>query len=142
MRIALAQQRHRRRHRVERGLSRRQATRSRVRFPIFGTAGTDDFNYIEMRLLDRKLTSPHCLAVFHGGHTLPPDDVALEAHRVDRAPGDAASGVRVPRRGSPARTALRSGVRGVAAAADVVETAVTACTALRRGLAAGSPCAA
>ena len=48
-------------------------------FPVFGTAGTDDFNYIEMRLLDRKLTSPHHLAVFSGGHTLPPDDVALEA---------------------------------------------------------------
>jgi hypothetical protein len=32
-----------------------------------------------MRLLDRKLTSPHHLAVFSGGHTLPPDDVALEA---------------------------------------------------------------
>jgi len=50
-----------------------------VPFPVFGTAGTEDFNYIEMRLLDRKLTSPHHLAVFSGGHTLPPDDVALEA---------------------------------------------------------------
>ena len=36
-------------------------------FPIFGTAGTEDFNYIEMRLLDHKLSSPHYLAVFHGG---------------------------------------------------------------------------
>jgi len=53
--------------------------RSAVPFPIFGTAGTDDFNYLEMRQLDRKLTSPHRLAVFNGGHTLPPDDVALEA---------------------------------------------------------------
>ena len=48
-------------------------------FAVFGTAGTEDFNYIEMRLLDRKLTSPHHLAVFNGGHTLPPDAVALEA---------------------------------------------------------------
>jgi hypothetical protein len=32
-----------------------------------------------MRLLDRTLTSPHRLAVFAGGHTLPPDEVALEA---------------------------------------------------------------
>ena len=32
-----------------------------------------------MRLLDRKLTSPHFLAVFEGGHTLPPDDIALDA---------------------------------------------------------------
>jgi len=53
--------------------------RSKVSFPVYGTAGTDDFNYIEMRMLDRKLTSPHRLAIFVGGHTLPPDDVALEA---------------------------------------------------------------
>ena len=53
--------------------------RSTVPFPVFGTAGTDDFNYLEMRQLDRKLTSPHYLAVFSGGHTLPPDTVALEA---------------------------------------------------------------
>jgi len=53
--------------------------RASVPFAVFGTAGTDDFNYIEMRLLDRKLTSPHHLAVFDGGHTLPPDAVAFEA---------------------------------------------------------------
>ena len=53
--------------------------RTRVNFAVFGTAGTEDFNYIEMRMLDRKLASPHRLAVFSGGHTLPPDDVALEA---------------------------------------------------------------
>jgi dienelactone hydrolase len=53
--------------------------RSNVPFAVFGTTGTEDFNYIEMRLLDRKLTSPHHLAVFNGGHTLPPDTVALEA---------------------------------------------------------------
>ena len=53
--------------------------RSKVSFAVFGTAGIDDFNYIEMRMMDRKLSSPHRLAVFPGGHTLPPDDVALEA---------------------------------------------------------------
>ena len=53
--------------------------RASVPFAIFGTAGTEDFNYLEMRLLDRKLSSPHFLAVFQGGHTLPPDDVAFEA---------------------------------------------------------------
>jgi pimeloyl-ACP methyl ester carboxylesterase len=53
--------------------------RASVPFAIFGTAGTEDFNYIEMRLLDRKLSSPHFLAVFPGGHTLPPDDVAFDA---------------------------------------------------------------
>jgi len=53
--------------------------RAKVTFAVFGTAGTEDFNYIEMRMLDRKLTSPHRLAIFDGGHTLPTDDVALEA---------------------------------------------------------------
>ena len=53
--------------------------RTKMSFAVFGTAGTEDFNYIEMRMLDRNLTSPHLLAVFPGGHTLPPDDVALEA---------------------------------------------------------------
>jgi predicted esterase len=53
--------------------------RSTVTFPIFGTAGIEDFNYVEMRLLDRKMSSPHFLAVFPGGHAMPPDDVAAEA---------------------------------------------------------------
>jgi predicted esterase len=53
--------------------------RGRVDFPIFGTAGTEDFNYLELRMLDRKLSSPHFLAVFRGGHELPPDEVAVEA---------------------------------------------------------------
>ncbi len=53
--------------------------RANVPFAVFGTAGTEDFNYLEMRLLDRKLTTPHRLAVFRGGHTLPPDTIAVEA---------------------------------------------------------------
>jgi len=53
--------------------------RGSVPFVVFGTAGTEDFNYIEMRNLDRALTTPHRLVIFEGGHTLPPDDVALEA---------------------------------------------------------------
>lgn len=53
--------------------------RSSVPFAVFGTAGTEDFNYLEMRQLDRKLKTPHYLAVFNGGHTLPPDTVAYEA---------------------------------------------------------------
>jgi len=53
--------------------------RASVTFAVFATAGTEDFNYIEMRQLDRKLASPHYLAIFNGGHTLPPDEVALEA---------------------------------------------------------------
>jgi poly(3-hydroxybutyrate) depolymerase len=53
--------------------------RRSVKFPIFATAGTEDFNYLEMRRLDAALTSPHYLAVFEGGHALPPDNVAAEA---------------------------------------------------------------
>ena len=53
--------------------------RSSVRFPIFGTAGTDDFNYIEMKMLDRALKTPHRVVIFEGGHTLPPADVAMQA---------------------------------------------------------------
>jgi dienelactone hydrolase len=53
--------------------------RQTVPFPIFATAGTEDFNYLEMRRLDRRLTSPHRLAIFSGGHTLPPEAIASEA---------------------------------------------------------------
>ena len=54
-------------------------TRESVPFAVYGTAGNEDFNYIEMRMLDRALTSPHRLAIFSGGHTLPTDAVALDA---------------------------------------------------------------
>src|SRR5206468_11997180 len=53
--------------------------RKSVPFVVFGTAGTEDFNYLEMRLLDRALTTPHRVVVFEGGHTLPPPPVALDA---------------------------------------------------------------
>jgi poly(3-hydroxybutyrate) depolymerase len=53
--------------------------KSHVAFAVFMTAGTEDFNYLEMRQIDRKLTSPHHLAIFNGGHTLPPNAVAREA---------------------------------------------------------------
>ena len=53
--------------------------RAKVGFALFATAGTDDFNYLEMRLLDRKLKTPHRLAIFEGGHTLPPDSIATDA---------------------------------------------------------------
>jgi predicted esterase len=53
--------------------------RTSVPFAVFSTAGIEDFNYIEMRLLDRKLSSAHVLAVFEGGHALPPDDIAFDA---------------------------------------------------------------
>ncbi len=53
--------------------------RQAVSFPLFATAGTEDFNYLEMRRLDGRLTSPHRLAIFYGSHSLPPETVAVEA---------------------------------------------------------------
>ena len=56
---------------------------SRVRkslpFPIFATAGTDDFNHLEMRRLDRELTTPHRLVIFNGGHVWLSNELALQA---------------------------------------------------------------
>jgi hypothetical protein len=48
-------------------------------FPVFATAGTEDFNHLEMRLLDRALTSPHRLVIFAGGHTWLSSDLAIIA---------------------------------------------------------------
>jgi len=47
--------------------------RKAVPFAIFSTAGTEDFNHLELRLLDRALTTPHRLEVFTGGHGWPPE---------------------------------------------------------------------
>lgn len=46
-----------------------------VRFALFGMAGSDDFNFPEMKLLDAqvaKLNFPHWLEVFGGGHSWAP----------------------------------------------------------------------
>ena len=48
-------------------------------FPVFATAGTDDFNHLEMRLLDRELTTPHRLVIFEGGHTWLSSELATQA---------------------------------------------------------------
>jgi predicted esterase len=53
--------------------------RKTVSFPIFATAGTEDFNHVEMRLLDRALTTPHRLVIFEGGHTWLSSELATEA---------------------------------------------------------------
>jgi predicted esterase len=53
--------------------------RKSLRFALFGTAGIEDFNYLEMRLLDRELTSAHRLAIFEGGHAWLSSDLAMEA---------------------------------------------------------------
>ncbi len=70
----------------------------KVPFPIFATAGADDFNYVELRRLDRELTTPHHLAIFTGGHGWLSSDLAveaiewleIEAMRAGRRPRDAA----------------------------------------------------
>jgi hypothetical protein len=53
--------------------------RKSVPFVIFGTAGTEDFNHLEMRRLDQVLTTPHYLRIFEGGHTWMSSDIAIEA---------------------------------------------------------------
>jgi poly(3-hydroxybutyrate) depolymerase len=56
---------------------------SRVRktltFPLFATAGTDDFNHLEMRRLDRELSTTHRLVIFTGGHVWLSSELALQA---------------------------------------------------------------
>ena len=53
--------------------------RKNVPFAIFGTAGTEDFNYSEMRQMDRELASPHRLRIFSGGHVWLSPEIATEA---------------------------------------------------------------
>jgi len=53
--------------------------RKTLGFPMFATAGTEDFNHLEMRRLDRALTTPHRLAVFEGGHVWLSSDLATTA---------------------------------------------------------------
>jgi len=51
----------------------------KLSFPVFGTAGTEDFNYTEMRDLDAHLTSPHRIEIFEGGHQWLPSELAVKA---------------------------------------------------------------
>ena len=52
--------------------------RKTLPFPVFATAGTEDFNHLEMRTLDRELTTPHHLAIFEGAHVWLSSDLALQ----------------------------------------------------------------
>lgn len=52
---------------------------SKLPFVVFGTAGTEDFNYLEMRQLDEELASPHRIVVFQGGHEWLPASLATQA---------------------------------------------------------------
>jgi predicted esterase len=53
--------------------------RKTLPFPVFATAGTEDFNHLEMRRFDAALTTPHHLAIFNGGHVWLSSDLAVEA---------------------------------------------------------------
>lgn len=53
--------------------------RKSLPFVVFGTAGTEDFNWLEMRSLDHALNTTHRLAIFDGGHVWLPSDLAVEA---------------------------------------------------------------
>jgi dienelactone hydrolase len=53
--------------------------RKTVPFLVFGTAGTEDFNHLEMRELDQSLKSPHRITIFPGGHVWLSQELALEA---------------------------------------------------------------
>jgi len=51
----------------------------RLPFAVFGSAGTDDFNHMEMFQLDRRMTSAHRVLYFEGGHTWLPAELAMQA---------------------------------------------------------------
>jgi dienelactone hydrolase len=53
--------------------------RKSVPFVIFATAGTEDFNNLEMRRLDRAVTTPHRLMIFEGGHDWLPASLGTDA---------------------------------------------------------------
>ena len=53
--------------------------RKSVPFSIFATAGTEDFNLLEMRLVERELTTRHRLVVFQGGHVWASNQLLFDA---------------------------------------------------------------
>jgi len=57
-------------------------TPDKVSFPFFGTAGIADFNYLELRRVDRDLDdrrSPHRVVIHNGGHQWLSSELAVEA---------------------------------------------------------------
>lgn len=53
--------------------------RRKLPFVVFATAGSEDFNHLEMRQLDRELETPHRLRLFDGGHRWPSSEIMVEA---------------------------------------------------------------
>jgi len=47
--------------------------------PIFGKTAVDDFNYLELKALDRVVTTPHRVVVTEGGHAWMSSETAFEA---------------------------------------------------------------
>jgi dienelactone hydrolase len=54
-------------------------TRTELAFPVYLTAGTEDFNHLEVRQLARALKTPHHLAIFNGGHVWLSSELAIDA---------------------------------------------------------------
>jgi dienelactone hydrolase len=50
-----------------------------VPFAIFGKTAADDFNYLELRALDRVVATPHRVVITDGGHAWMSSEVAIEA---------------------------------------------------------------
>jgi dienelactone hydrolase len=53
-----------------------------IPFVLFGTAGVEDFNYVEMKQLDRtldELGKTHRVEVFEGGHAWAPPELCIRA---------------------------------------------------------------
>ena len=50
-----------------------------LNFAVFGTAGTEDFNNLEMRELDRDVKTPHRVVIFEGGHQWLSSTLAVQA---------------------------------------------------------------
>jgi dienelactone hydrolase len=64
------------------GLAEGLAPSSSLPFVYYGTVGNEDFNYFEMKKLDRALESAsvtHHVEVFDGSHSWPPADVCVRA---------------------------------------------------------------
>jgi predicted esterase len=64
------------------GLANGLEPSSLLPFSFYGTVGTEDFNYPEMKQLDRLFDSAnvtHRIHVFDGGHSWPPADVSARA---------------------------------------------------------------
>jgi poly(3-hydroxybutyrate) depolymerase len=53
--------------------------RNELPFPVFETAGAEDFNYLEMRDMAQALKTPHHLAIFEGPHEWLSSALAMQA---------------------------------------------------------------